>query len=359
MQMILYWHWIIFILLILAGCRKEREQKAESVVYLKVQPVRQAVLVPVIRSAGRLASKVESRLGFKTGGIIEKIAVREAERVNKGKMLAVLELSEIRSREAQARLAVNKAERDFQRATNLYRDSVVTLELYQNAETALEVARSDLKIAQFNLEHSRILAPANGLILKKLAEENEIVGPGQPVLYFASTENEWITRVSVTDKDRVHLNIGDSARIVFDAFPGRHIRATITEIAIIADPYTGTYEIELSLEEQIPSPVNGLIGTVNIYPSRELAYPIVPYKGLIEGNGKSGQLWVLNNGIPEIRDVTMLDMLDDGILIEKGLSAGDTLVVEGGHYIRSDSRIVIEVIESSKQVDPAEDNHSK
>jgi membrane fusion protein, multidrug efflux system len=252
-----------------------------------------------------------------------------------------LELSEIRSRVNQANLAVDKADRDFQRAANLFRDSVVTLETYQNANTALEVAKSELRIAEFNLEHSRIIAPANGLILKKLAEENEIVGPGHPVLYFASTENEWVMRVNVTDKDRIHLNINDSARVSFDAFPGREFRAKIAEIAEIADPYTSTYEIELSLEEQINSPVSGLIGTARIFPSRELDYPMVPYESLIEGDGKDGQVWVLQEGIPVKTRVKIIALRDDGILIERGISAGDSLIIEGGHQIRENSRVVI------------------
>jgi RND family efflux transporter MFP subunit len=280
-------------------------------------------------------------LSFKAGGIIEKIPIREGEKVKKGQLLAVLELSEIRSKVNQAKLAVDKADRDFLRAANLFRDSVVTLELYQNAKTALEVARSELRIAEFNLEHSGIVAPANGLILKKLAEENEIVGPGHPVLFFASIENEWIMRVHVTDKDRIHLNINDSASVSFDAFPGQQFRAKIAEIAEISDPFTGTYEIELSLDEQIISPVSGLIGTARIFPSRVLDYPIVPYESLMEGNGKDGQLWVLRKGIPVQTNVRIFALKDDGILIERGISAGDSLIVEGGHHIREHSRIII------------------
>ncbi|MBS0000039.1 MAG: efflux RND transporter periplasmic adaptor subunit [Cyclobacteriaceae bacterium] len=326
---------------ILTGCREEAEQKTPNVVHLVVQPVHLVSMVPSIRTAGKLTSKVEFRLSFKTGGIINEIFIREGEKVEKGELLAQLELSEINSRVEQARLAVNKAERDFQRAKNLFQDSVVTLELFQNATTVLEVARSDLKISEFNLQHSRIIAPVNGLVLGKLAEENEIVGPGQPVLYFASTENEWVMRVNVTDKDRIHLSREDSAVVYFDAFPDRELRAKIAEIAEVADPFTGTYEIELTIHEKIPAPVSGLIGSALIYPARKIEFPLIPYEALMEGNGMTGQIWVLRNGKPEMINVTIFGLFDQGLFIEKGILPGDTVVIEGGQYIREDSRLVV------------------
>jgi len=218
---------------------------------------------------------------------------------------------------------------------------VVTLELYQNAKTALEVARSDLHIAEFNLNHSKIEAPSNGLVLKKMAEENEVIAPGQPVIYFASTENEWIMRVNVTDKDRVHLSLSDSARLTFDAFPGQDIRAVISEIAEMADPYTGTYEIELSLSDAMDNPVNGLIGTATLFPSERINMPLIPYEALLDGNGLTGQVYVLRNGMPERRSIGIYAMYEKGILVSEGVSAGDSVVLEGGPYIREDSRIVL------------------
>ena len=327
----------------MVACRQPLKEKSEDTVHLVVAPVQNIRIVPSIRSTGKLGSEVEFRLSFKTGGIIDEIFVREGEGVGKGQKLAKLELSEIESRVNQARLAVNKAERDFQRAKNLFQDSVVTLELFQNATTALEVAKSDLKIAEFNMDHSIITAPSDGMILKKLAQENEIVASGQPVLYYASTENEWIMRVNVTDKDRVDLNLTDSASVLFDAFPDQQIRAEISEISEMADPYTGTFEVELTLLDQVPTPVNGLIGTAFIYPSRKIDMPIIPYEALLEGNGMSGKVWLIQNQSPQKHRVEIFSLHDLGVLVRSGLSAGDTVVVKGGQYIRDDSQIIFEI----------------
>ena len=65
-------------------------------------------------------------------------------------MLATLNLTEVNAAAEQASLAYQKAERDYERASNLYQDSVATLEQMQNAKTALDVARQQYNSAGFN-----------------------------------------------------------------------------------------------------------------------------------------------------------------------------------------------------------------
>ena len=125
--------------------------------------------------------------------------------VSAGEVLAVLDLSEISAQVSQADIGLEKALRDMNRARNLYKDSVVTLELFQNAKSAYELAVAQKQIADFNLQHSRIKAPSDGKIMKILVETNEVIGPGYPAILFASTENDWVVRTPLTDKDIVKL----------------------------------------------------------------------------------------------------------------------------------------------------------
>ena len=46
------------------------------------------------------------------------------------------------------------------------------------------MAKNSLEIAQFNLLHSRIEAPDNGIIMKKFVKENELISSGYPVFLF-------------------------------------------------------------------------------------------------------------------------------------------------------------------------------
>ena len=324
------------ILVMVLSCRKSiPKQEERSAVPVKTEIVKEQLLTFPVRTSGRLTAKTESKLSFKTGGIIQKIYVDEGQSVKEGQLLAILNLSEIEPRARQAELALQKAERDYERAKNLYKDSVATLEQFQDAGTALDLARTNAEIAKFNLDYSEIRAPLDGKILKRVSESNEIVGPGQPIFLFASTASAWIVRVNLTDKDIVNIRLNDSATIQFDAYPGESFQGRISETGSSADPYTGTYEVEIILREQPESLVSGFIVKVSIYPSKTAQRMIrIPPGAMQEGNGLSADVWLVRDDIPVKQTVEVYAITDDGIIVSKGLMEGDEVIVEGGEYVR-------------------------
>ena len=161
-------------------------------------------------------------LAFKTGGVINRVLVKEGDPVRKGQLLATLDLTEINALVAQARFGYEKAQRDFQRVTNLYRDSVATLEQLQNTETALAVAKEQLEAATFNRSFSEIHSPSNGYVLRKYVNAGQVVGVGDPILLTnAAVGNNWILKIGVSDKQWASIKINDKATIAIDAFPDR------------------------------------------------------------------------------------------------------------------------------------------
>ena len=123
---------------------------SENIVNVKILEAQKvSTRVPVICS-GKLSAKSEAKLSFKIGGIIDRIFVSEGSSVSKGQLLARLNLSEIQAKVDQASLAMEKAQRDYDRVKSLYEDSVATLEQFQDVTTQLDLAIANLKISKFN-----------------------------------------------------------------------------------------------------------------------------------------------------------------------------------------------------------------
>ena len=167
---------IIFIgiIILLAGCKNE-SPIAENKIVDKNIPVTIVTLEKeVIRESyllsGVFTTENERYLSFKLGGIIQSVLVKEGDVIQKGQVLATLDPLDIQSQIQMTKIGLEKAERDFTRVKNLYRDSVATLEQFQNASSALALAKEQNKTATFNGQFSSIKAPAGGFILKKLAD---------------------------------------------------------------------------------------------------------------------------------------------------------------------------------------------
>lgn len=333
--------WVAAVLFAIAGCmNQESRDPGDKIQRVRAVVAKKSMLVNPVITSGKLSSRTEVRLSFKTGGVIESMPVADGQTVRKGELLAGLDMKEISAQADQAKLAFEKAVRDHGRVQNLYNDSVATLENLQDAKTALEVARANKEIAEFNLNYSRILAPYDGKVLRKLSEEKEIVGPGHPVILFASTESDWVLRAGLTDKDVVNLELGDTALVTFDAHAGETFRAEIVELGQSADPYTGTYEVELKVFPDDKKLISGFIGKARIYPSMFSECIQVPVDALFDANGLTGFVYVLRKGSAIRQKIHMLG-ISEKLCISSGLSEGDTVITDGMNYIKSGDKVIV------------------
>ena len=186
---------VILFLIVYPGCSSKKAQKSEDKIPVKVIKLKKVKVHKAINVSGIFTTNDETYLSFKTGGIIKSILVNEGDRVKKGQLLAVLELNEIQAQVSQANSAYEKASRDFNRAQNLYKDSVATLSQMQDAKTGMNVALEQLTIAKYNLNHSEIRAADNGYILKKYVNDGQLVSPGAPVFQTnGAAEDGWILK---------------------------------------------------------------------------------------------------------------------------------------------------------------------
>jgi RND family efflux transporter MFP subunit len=334
--------------LLLAGCGAEATPPTPSAA--TAPPVQVAAATartaPIpIRASGRLASKAEIQLAFKIDGVVERIRVDEGDRVRRGEELARLNLAEISAQVMEAESALEKARRDLDRTRRLHRDSVATLEQLQDARTAVDVAAARLQSARFNRQYAVIEAPEAGRILRRRAEEGEYVGPGRPVLTLGAVGRGWVVRAGLPAADIVRVAPGDSARVVFDAHPGRPVAARVTEIADAATPRTGTYEVELSLSAPEVALKSGFVGRVVLHPSGDPASVEIPAAALVAGTGQRGWVYRYDPTTQTVRrqPITVRRLLDRTVLVADGLSPGDSVVVRGAQRLADgDSVRVVE-----------------
>ncbi len=339
---IVFFGWLLATGSLFYACREnEHSESTAEKVPVKIIKANKLKKAFPIRTSGIMSSKSEMKLSFKTGGIIDEIFVDEGQTVKQGQLLAKLNLSEIEARVNQAKLGAEKAERDLQRATNLYNDSVATLEELQNARTAFDVAASDLRIAEFNKKYSMITAPSDGKILKKLAEKNEIIAAGHPLFLFGSREGNWVLRVALSDVNMVKISHKDSAIITFDAFPGVRFKGVVSEIAKASDPYTGTYEVELRLIDRHSGFVSGLIGKAEITPFVKNEYVVLPVEIIHETDDMTGYIYLIKRGGYEKRKIQIRHISDSMIYIGEGLNLNDSIISDGADFLEPGTEIEI------------------
>jgi membrane fusion protein, multidrug efflux system len=324
----------------LLGCARSGAEgvatAADQPAVVRAASVTDTVLARPIVATGTVAPADEAALGFKIGGVIERIAVDAGDPVRAGQTLASLDLREIDASLAKARSGAAKADRDLARAGRLYTDSVVTLAQFQDAETADELARADLEAAAFNRRYAVIVAPASGVVLRRAAEPGENIAAGATVLVVGSRGGGRgnVLEVSLADRDAVSVRKGDPALARFDALPGREFAGRVSRIGAAAHPVTGTYEVEVALDDA-GALAAGLVGRVEIRPARGAPATLVPIEAVLEADGADATVYALSadGKRAERRRVTVAFIEGSRVAIAGGLEGASRVLTDGAAYL--------------------------
>lgn len=326
------------------GCGSEVKAPATdsklSKVVVKTHKIETIDEANEIRVLGIVTSEAEARPSFKTGGIIKKTYVKEGDMVAKGQLLATLEMVEINAQVHQAEEGLSKAMRDKDRVTALYKDSVATLEQFQNVTTAYEVAKKTADIATFNKKYSEIRSPISGKIVKQIMFNGEVTGPGNPVYAILGVgKSDWIIKAGLTDRDWARVSQGDKVDIKMDAYPGQVFSGVLTEKTSVGGSASGTFDVQIAFTHQPKNLAAGLVANVNISSAHADKQVVIPIEALVKSNGKEAAVFTAENGRAKLIRIKIAKLLGDKVSVASGLETVNNVVTIGAMYLEDGESI--------------------
>jgi len=339
---------IIATIFALTSCKeKHKEENAmgePDIIPVKTASVSVLGVPDHISATGLVSTEDEARYSFKIGGVINRILVQEGQFFKKGQLLATLNSTEISAGLAQSSLGVEKAQRDYVRAINLYKDSVYTLEQLQNTKTALDVAQKAREAVAFNDRYSKIYAASDGFVSKKIANEGEVIAEGMPVLLINSTEqkNSYSLKVGMTDREWAIIKLGQTAKVTLDGYAGRQFDAVVFRKSQAADQALGSFQVELRLKLNGIKPAVGMFGKAEIATHQDESVTVIPYGSLVEADGNKGFVFTTVSATRVKRvPVTILKFDNDNVYLKNKLEGIDQIVVSNSAYLNEQSIIKI------------------
>lgn len=324
---------------------KETNWQSNEPVPVKLIHVEQQQSRRQVMATGLLTTGQDAKYGFKIGGIIDNILVEEGQYFKKGQLLATLKTTEIESQLQQANLATEKAERDFTRAKNLYKDSVATLEQFQNAKTGLDVAKRTVDLVRFNKQYTAIYAQSDGFVAKKLANKGEVIAAGYPVLAINETgENQgWVVKVGITDAEWAAIAEGNKATVKLSAYPDQEFQGVVGKKYLAADMSSGTFMAEIKLNRNAKSFALGMYAQAAIDLGKNIINPVVPYDALIEANGDDAFVFAPVEGNKVKKIPIKIAAFDQRMVsVRSGLENVQQVVVANTAFLNENTRITIQ-----------------
>jgi len=310
-------------------------------VAVKLAAVERGPVARPIHGTGVVRLKSEADLSFKVGGVVAAVLVEEGARVKKGQVLARLDPTEVDASLRQAEEARAKADRDLERVRKLHASGALPIVELQNAETGASMAGAALAAASFNAQRSAVIAPEDGRVDKRVVEPGEIVAPGRPVFHVSGRSRGAVVRVGLVDRDVLRLHVGDPARVVLDARAAEApLAASVTQIATVATPGTGTFDVEVKLDAAPEGLLSGLTAKVEIAHD-EAVEGVVPLGAIVDGRGADAALFVIDADRARRVPVKIAFLAGERAAVAAGLGERSAVVAAGAAQLTDGARVRI------------------
>ncbi len=308
---------------------------------VRLAPVAAGPVDRPIHGTGTVRLKSEADLSFKVGGVVTAVLVEEGARVKKGQVLARLDPTEVDAALRQAKEGAAKAERDLDRVRRLHATGALPVAELQNAETGVALSHAAVDAASFNAQRAVIVAPDDGRVDRRMIEPGEIVSPGRPVFHVSGRSKGAVVRVGLVDRDVLRVREGDEARVVLDARPDMPLTGKVAQIATVATPGTGTFDVEVRLEpattngkktdaaQSSEALLSGLTAKVEIRHVEEVA-GIVPIGAVVDGRGADAAVFVVDQQKARRVPVKVAFLVDGRAALAAAPLEPQAMVVEAG-----------------------------
>ncbi len=305
--------------------------------------------------AAEIKPRIESRLGFRVAGKLNRRAVEVGQHVNAGQLIGELDPTDFvlgaQASKAQVAAALTNrdlAAADLKRYQGLRDQNFVSSAEIERRDATLQAAQASLDQAQSQSNaqgnqtaYTRLVAAAPGVITSVEAEPGQVLAAGTPLVRIA-LDGPRDAVFSVPEDKVAQIKLGSPVKIRVWA-EDRDTTGTVREIAASADPLTRTFAVKVALPDK---EALALGSTVYAKPeSLETAGAKIiklPTSALRQENNASA-VWVVDKKTMTIRSQPVVVPTADGndAVIASGLEPGMTVVVAGVHVLQAGQKVTL------------------
>jgi len=317
------------------------------------------------QTAGLKAVEVRARVG----GILLRRTYVEGRPVRQGQLLFLIDPAPYRAaldkalgNQGQCKADLDRAKIELDRVTALFAKKALSqkdlddaTKDYNSAVAALDAARAAVQEARIDLGYTRVTAPVSGISSKETRSEGNLIttdASGSLLTTINQVDPLYVDFAIPSDEAaandrlraegklrtepqgvRVQIVLGDGssyARLGRINFQDQQV-----------DPSTGSIRARATFPNPGGQVLPGQFARVRLLGNYLHQAIVVPQRAVLETQ-QGNLVYVLTSGdVAQPRPVTVAMSLGDGLVIEKGLAAGERIVTDGVVKVAPNARVMV------------------
>jgi RND family efflux transporter MFP subunit len=317
---------------------------------------------------GELEPRASVDVMSRISGRLDRVLSERGDAVRKGHLLAVVDdedlLQQIRRAEASiavARAAVRREEASFEnlevqveRFRRLHAESLISIQDLQDLESRLRAASAQVALAQaqvdqaeaslreLNLQQSqtRVYSPLDGFVGMRHLDPGALVNPSLPIVSVIDVSRVK-TIVPIPEGMLKDVQVGLSAEVSVDAYPGVSQHGRVTRISPFLDPNTRTADIEIEIGNTAGWLKPGMFARVSIEAREPQTFPAIPRAALLTRGTEKGVFVLDKDQVTQYRPIQIGRIQGDYVEVMDGLEPETEVVTTGAQKLNEGDKVNI------------------
>ena len=272
----------------------------------------------------------------KIAGQVIELRVEEGARVSEGALLCRIEDTEPKLALEEARINLEKQEREFARIKKMFEEKLISDREYSDATYQYDVARNQHDAALTRYEYTKVKAPFSGVVTQRFVEAGQNLAVGAQLFEVADTD-PLLVRMYLPESELRAVSVGQQVSIEPDNAPGTRLSGRVVRIAPEVDERTGTVKVTAETDG---GAMPGSFARVRVVTDTRQGTLSVPRRGLLSD---AGEFFVYVAEADSVRRVSVRVGYQNEEYSEvlSGVEEGDSVVVVGAGALRTGTKVKI------------------
>ncbi|MGE5418091.1 MAG: efflux RND transporter periplasmic adaptor subunit [Acidobacteriota bacterium] len=339
---------------------KEVEVNKEQLQTVGIQTVHRGDLERLVSYSATIKGSNEATIYPKVAAKVMEIRLHEGDRVSKGETIMVLDTTDYSTKLTAAQAAVTQAnstyynvKKNLDRTRDLYDQGAVaeqqleTVEMqFDQASAAVDQAQSARQDARNLLSNCTINSPIDGFIGLIEITEGNMATSQLPVAVVSNTNTVKVV-ANVGESDIGQIKVNTPVTVKVDSQGGKIIPGVIDKVAMIADPITRRFPVEIKIDNPENVLKSGMFAEVTIPIEKRFNVVKVPKIALLE-KGSNIDVYVVKIAGGDFKGKTTAFERPLKIGIEgkdyvevlEGVKEGEDVIIKGQTFLHSQEESV-------------------
>lgn len=246
---------------------------------LETASPRRGQAVEAVYATGTVEATVMLPIAPRVTARLMELNADEGHDVQEGDVMARLEDSDLQKSLDELRARAAFLQKDYDRKDALARSGYETKASLDKAQSELDAIRASIARVEAETSYTRLLAPANGKVIRRDGEIGQMIPANQTVFWLSCCAPLRIS-AEVDEEDIARVKPGQDVLIRADAFAERTFEGKVLSITPKGDPVARSYRVRVSLSPDTPLQI-GMTAENNIIISEKPDALLVPSSAIV------------------------------------------------------------------------------